>query len=107
MERSGYAFFVRTPRTIQDLRKPHLQSSERPYEVVYTVELDAIDYENFTEDLLVDRQFIEDFGALCAETDCFRCLLVRERNKCEGVLVLPELKAYVKWAAYACWEKKV
>lgn len=98
------AFFVRTPRTIRDLRKPHLQSSERPYEIVYTVELDALDYENFTEDLLVDRQFIEDFGGLCSEGDSFRCLLVHRRGKNEGILAVPELDAYVKWAAYICWE---
>ncbi len=100
------AFFVRTPRTIRDLRKPHLPQTERPYEVVHTVQLDALDYENFTEDLLVDRQFIEDFGGLCSEGDIFRCLLVCQLCKNEGILVMPELDAYVKWAAYIRWEDR-
>ena len=106
MKQSGYAFFVRTPRTIRDLRRPHLPQSERRYEVVHIVQLDALDYENFTEDLLADRQFIEDFGSLCSEADCFRCLLVMERHQKEGLLVMPEMESYVKWAAYIGWDQQ-
>lgn len=107
MKRSGYAFFMRTPRTIRDLRRPHLPQAERYYEVVHIVQLNALDYENFSEDLLADRQFIEDFGGLCSEADCFRCLLVKKRHKNEGLLVVPELESYVKWAAFLSWEENL
>ena len=94
------AFFIRHPRTIDDLRVPHLVSAERPYEIVREIVLAAIDYENFTTDMVADRQFIEDNAALCSEGETMRCLLVRQRGKTDGVLVVPEDRAYVKWAAY-------
>ena len=103
---SGYAFFVHLPRTIRDLRRPHLAQASRAFEVVQTITLDALDYENFTEDLLVDRQFIEAYEHLCFEDDCFHCLWIKHPWKNEGILVMPEMLCYVKCAAYIQWEEE-
>ena len=62
--------------------------------------MSCIDYENFSEDLLVDRQFIEDNAHLCGEGSVLCCLLVKPQNEKEGILVIPEEGAYVKKAAY-------
>ena len=97
------AFFVIFPRTLEDLFKPHLTDHERLYEVVETVTLSAIDYENFINDMVADRQFIEDNADICAAGESMKCILVRPCGKHEGVLVVPDTpsyKAYVKWAAY-------
>lgn len=52
---SGTAFFVDFPRTISDLMKPHQIESETPFEVVKTITLSPMSYENFCTDLLADR----------------------------------------------------
>ena len=41
------AFFVRYPRTYEDLMQLHLVRREQLFEIVYTVELSGIEYENF------------------------------------------------------------
>lgn len=94
------AYFVKYPRIIEDLRKPHPVSNERPYEIIKEVTLAAIDYENFITDMLADRQFIEDNAGLCAESEPMKCLLVRRRGQHDGVLVVPGGNAFVKWAVY-------
>ena len=53
------AYFVRKPRTLYDLRQPHLVEQEQVFEVVAEIVLSAIDYENFSLDMVADSQFIE------------------------------------------------
>jgi hypothetical protein len=67
MEKSGSVCFIRHPRTINDLMQPRLHKHEQEYQIVKTIELGKIDYENFITDMLVDRQFIEDSAALCSQ----------------------------------------
>lgn len=67
MEISGKVYFVSDPRRIEDLTVLHLVEKERPFEVVKTVKLARIDYENFITDMTADRQFIEDHAALCSK----------------------------------------
>ena len=100
MEAVGRAFFVRSPRRIEDLQTLHLVEKERPFEIVKTVKLAKIDYENFITDMLADRQFIEDHAALCSKGTVWRCVLVRQRGRTGGVLVTPEDGCFVGWAAY-------
>lgn len=100
MDFQGYAFFVRHPRTIADLMQPHLLKQERPYQIVKPVILGKLDYENFTTDMLADRQFIEAAASLCSRSEMWRCLLIRQRSQSNGVLVLPENGCHVGWAAY-------
>ena len=103
MEREGTAYFVKQPRTIEDLIVPHPIELERPFEVIKTVMLAKIDYENFITDMNVDRQFIEDDAELCGMGKVWKCLLVRQRGREDGVLVMPEDGCYVGWAAY-CYQ---
>ena len=100
MDYFGYAYFVERPRRIEDLMVPHLVEKERPYRIVTSVQLTAIDYENFIADMLADRQFIEDYATLCAKGQVWRCILVQQRGHADGVLMMPEDDCYVGWAAY-------
>lgn len=100
MQQTGYAYFVKRPRVIEDLRKPHPVEMENLYWVVKTIKLSAIDYENFITDMLADRQFIEDNAELCGKGGVWRCLLVQKRGCQDGVLVLPEDGCFVGYAAY-------
>ena len=102
MERTGYAFFVESPRIIEDLLAPHPIEQETQYEIVKTVKLAKTDYENFITDMIADRQFIEENAALCAQGGAWRCLLVQQRGRTDGVLVVPVDGCYVGWAAYYC-----
>ena len=94
------ALFVKHPRVIEDLQKPHLVTAEQPYEVAKEITLATIDYENFITDMEADRRFIENNAALCSEGKPVKCLLVRQHGRNDGVLVVPEYKSFVKWAAY-------
>jgi len=95
-----YAYFVKEPRILKDLFAIHAVDLEHPYEVVKTIELPLIDYENFITDMTVDRQYLEDNAHLCSKGDVYKCLLIRRENKLDGVLVIPLDKAWVGWAAY-------
>ena len=100
MENTGYAYFVESPRIIKDLMAPHPVERERLYEIVKTVKLAKIDYDNFITDMIADRYFIEDYAALCSQGEVWRCLLVQQRGRSDGVLVVPIDGCYVGWAGY-------
>ena len=100
MERTGFAYFVESPRIIEDLLAPHPIEQETQYEIVKTVKLAKTDYENFITDMIADRLFIEGNAALCAQGGVWRCLLVQQRGRTDGVLVVPVDGCYVGWAAY-------
>lgn len=67
MKKTSYAYFEEGPRTIEDLMAPHPYEQERAYEIVKKITLAGIDYENFITDMIADRQFIEDYAALCSQ----------------------------------------
>ena len=100
MERTGSAFFVPFPRVLSDLKKPHLYEAEQPYEIVQTISLGKMDYDNFCTDMIADRQFIEDYSELCGTGLIWKCLFVHQRGKSDGILVVPTDGCYVKFAAY-------
>ena len=102
MSLHGFAYFVKRPRTADDLMRPHLLEQEQEYEVVKTITLPAIDYENFITDMIADRQFIEDNASLCSRGEIWRCILVQQRGRSDGVLVMPIDGCYVGRAAYVC-----
>ena len=102
MQKNNSAFFVEYPRTMEDLLVPHPVEKERPFEIIKTVRLSKIDYENFITDMIADRQFIEDNASFCSQGEIWRCLLVQQRGCMDGVLVLPTDGCYVGWAAYYC-----
>ena len=94
------AYFVNRPRTIFDLNVPHLADCEHEYEIVRTISLSGLDYDNFIWDMLADRDFIEDNHALCSEGDTYRCLLVKAKDQKDGVLVVSDNICFVGLAAY-------
>ena len=94
------AYFIKNPRTQDELLSAHPLENEQAYEVVKQITLNAINYENFSLDMLADRQFIEENAALCSEGDVFKCLLISKRGRNDGILIVPERTAFVKWAAY-------
>lgn len=98
MSNHGFAFFVNRPRRIEELLCPHPIEQEQEYEVVKTIRLPKIDYENFATDMLVDRQFLEDNAALCSKGEIIRCLKITRRGSSESILVVPA-QAWVDIAA--------
>ncbi len=94
------AYFVKQPSRFQDLLVMHADNQEKPYEVVKTIELPQIDYESFTRDFTVNRQFLEDNYALCSVGSVYRCLLIKWEFPSDGILVIPRDRAWVGWAAY-------
>ena len=100
MEKENRADFVYSPRTAEELLRPHDLNSEKPYQIVHTVSLSAMSYENFITDMLADRQFLEEYTALCSAGEVWSCILVKQRGQSGGVLVVPD-GCYVKFAALA------
>lgn len=94
------AYFLHFPRRVSDLRCPHLINRERPYAIVHRVILPAIDYENFINDMTVQRDYLRNMAGLCAMEPVVRCILVRQKSRREGILVVPEADGGVAWAAY-------
>lgn len=97
------AYFVKYPRNVAEIRQPHNLRAEKPYEIVKTIVLEPIDYENFITDLYADRQFLEDNAYLCAIGDTMRCLFVHQQGHAEGVLAIadtPHNPSHLKFAAY-------
>ena len=99
MRKNGTAYFVKNPRVLEDLQAAHPYEKEQSYEIVKTIPLSNIDYENFYTDMVADRQFLEDFSYLCSTGDVWKCLFVHRRGKDDGILVAPD-DCYVGWAAY-------
>ena len=61
-----------------------------------------MDYENFITVFCVERQYLEDNAGLCGKDagGVLHCLLIRQRGSHDGVLVLPDRRGYVIFAAY-------
>ena len=95
-------YFVKNPRTVEDLTALHPLELERPYEICADVPLASIDYGNFITDFLADRQFLEDHAGQCSAQVPMKCIFVHQNNRTDGILVVPDAKrpAFVKYAAY-------
>ena len=97
----GTAYFVKKPSRLSNLLKPHRIEDEVPYEIVRTILLPQIDYENIATDLTVDREYIEQYAPLCGIQDgVWRCLLIQQENAKTGILVMPEDQSWIGYAAY-------
>ena len=91
MSDHGYALFIKRPRRIDDLRAACPDGQEREYVTAGRITLTKTDYENFAEDMLADRQFLEDGDSVCGvDGELLRCLEVRYRGCRERILVLPK-----------------
>ena len=93
----GAAYFVFRPRTSDDLSLENPMGRWRKYRIVKTICLPQIDFENFANDLLADRQFIEENSARCTESN--DCLLVTNRRRDNTLLIIPWHGRFVRHAA--------
>ena len=96
------AFFVFYPHRLQELRRPHSTEQRKQYVVVKRIKLGKVDYENFSADLCVDRWFIEENAAMCRvdENGLWHSILVQQRGKTDGILVMSDGHYFPQWAAY-------
>lgn len=99
MRKNETAYFVKKPRVLEDLQAAHLHENGHPFEIVKTIPLSDLEYENFSTDMMADRPFLEDFAHLCSTGDVWKCLFVHQIEKEDGILVVPD-DCYVGWAAY-------
>ena len=72
---TNFAHFVSRPRNVDEVKNPAM-SVLLPYRVVRTVSLSRIDFQNFSTDILVDRDFIENSASLCSGKIPQDCILV-------------------------------
>ena len=95
MKERAYFFFE--PRRIDDLTQSNPKGNWLEYRIVKTICLSRIEFENFSTDLLADRQFIEDNIGFCQEKG--DCLLVTDRQRSSELLIIPWRGCFVKYAA--------
>lgn len=94
------AVFIWRPRTEEEMKTTSAMGALLEYEIVKTVRLGRMDYENFATDMLVDREFLEEAAGIAGTSpdQPARCVLVCRRNSKTGILVIPN-GAYVRLAA--------
>ena len=93
------AYFNRRPRRAEELRAEE-NGLRRPYQIVKTLSLGSMNYENFATDLLADRAFLENADGCGEEGVLVRCLCVCCPGR-ESILVLPDGTGHVALAALA------
>lgn len=91
------ARFISRPRRIEELRDFAI-GMLRPYQIVSTVCLGGMEYENFVMDLLADRAFLENVPGCGEDGPLVRCLCVTCRGR-DSLLVLPDGTDHVALAA--------
>ena len=91
------ARFISRPRRLEDLRDFGI-GMLRPYQIISTVCLGGMDYENFVTDLLADRAFLDNVPSCGEDGPLVRCLCVTCRGRV-SVLVLPDGTGHVALAA--------
>ena len=104
MPTNTFAPFVKHPRTIGDLLHP--VTEERHFKIAEVVILQAIDYENFITDMLVNRPFLNSNLFGCIDGDTWYCVFVTQSGSKDGVLVLPE-GDHVEYAAYLAYDGNI
>jgi len=96
----GEAQFVYRPRTLDELKEFNGNVHKEKYKIVKVIELSSKDYSNFITDMLADRLFIEENEALCSKGDVWECLLVKRKGAHEGILIMPQNRCFVGYAAF-------
>ena len=101
------AQFVRKPNTVKELKNISESVSGNEFVTERIVELKAKDYEYFQNNLLDDFECIKsNIDLMRVDTDgVWHCILVREEENKEGILVESEGYEYARYAAYFYGEK--
>ena len=98
MNYDGTAYFVFRPRRLCELRRPHSLEKEHPYQIIKELTLPPIDFENFSEDLLADRSFLDSFQGPQSKNGVYRCIMICSPHIDEEILVVPN-DGFVQLAA--------
>ena len=77
---------------------PILSTARAEFMITAVKALSKLDYENFLEDLLADRSFLD--GILPPHSTIKQCILITRRNAADGILVEPDGRGFVLRAAY-------
>lgn len=90
------------PRNIHELQQPLSSEKYHIYVIEKTVGIPRGEYENFIEDMVHWRQFIEDNTHLCHvdEDGVWHCVLVQAHGQPDGILVMSDGETWTKFAAY-------
>lgn len=97
------ACFMRKAYTLDELKEITDEGSE--YVIAKTIELEPAAYREFSNDLLEDREFIEEnimkmYREYVAGEDIWHCLLIKAKGGHDGILVESEGYGYARYAAY-------
>ena len=95
-------FFIKNPNKIVDLMVLHNYKERRTFEIEKTIELLKYEYNNFIRNFHIDRWYIHEYTNLCYidDDEIWHCLLVKEIEKNDGILVQSDGCIYAKYAAY-------
>lgn len=95
----GQAVFVNMPRNLDELMNPK-NFMLKKYVAVKEVELDNLAWDNFVDDLQIEREFLETpkYQSICL--DVFECILVHTPNIPHGILAVADEDGLIQYAAY-------
>ncbi len=99
---SGKAVFVRKAARLQDLKDAVRKGGKsEPFVVEKQVELEAVEYKAFTENLLSNCDFIKENLELMRKdkNGIYHCLLVTAKGGRDGILVESEGYEYPRYTA--------
>ena len=101
---NGWAWFVRRPKDLEELRALHPLDGERPFRVSAELFLEEMEFQTFSADLYADRGFLERYAFLCSAGETMTCLLVRCAGDRNGILAVPGKDGFIEWAAWTAAE---
>lgn len=99
------AHFARKACTIKELKESAGMGRGSDYTIEATVELEGAEYENFSNNLLNDFDFITRHKNIMFVdiNKVWHCVLVKAKGADEGILVESEGYDYARYAAF--WKK--
>ena len=95
-------WFTRKAVDIDELKRRTGEEREKvPFVVEKVIEIDEKEFDKFAGDLLEDRDFIKDnIGLMYFDRDrVWHCILVKAKDKQEGILVESEGYEYARYSA--------
>lgn len=101
--------FVAMPRTIHELRQPLSSEKYHFFVIEKTIGIPRDEYENYLEDMVHWRLFIENNAHHCRVDDkgVWHCILVQAHGQSDGVLIMADGEAWTKFAAYYVGEHTI
>lgn len=103
IERKDSAAFVRKAYTIDDLINWDKVAKQRSKFIIEkTIVLSTSDYKEFCDNLLSDRDVVEENVSLMHmdKNKTQHCILVKEEGSTEGILIQSEGYSYPRYTAY-------